>query len=412
MSSGHGSRKNDPAARLQIANRLPRLALLSTLVVAGTLGAVVVWPAMSRAGRVTATAGPVSNHHRLIEEKCESCHARPFRGATDVQCTTCHRVGEHATAMPRMLATHPERSLKCASCHKEHHGLRSLVPTDSPLCTACHAQIESLVPSTREPAIGSFARHPEFAALTRAKALAGPGDPSTRGLHDTTPLKFSHAEHLQPHPGTVHPEPLVCQSCHEPVADQTTMQPIAFEKHCHGCHELALDGRLEGVRVPHGSPDRALATIRAELSRVYMEAPVLDAGVPKADGGALPVPSQDDLEAEVLDLELALYTGHNGCEKCHDLAEAPPAPGKSRHAVVEPKIPKTWMPASRYAHGPHRTTPCRFCHDSAEHSTTAGDVLIPGIARCRECHGDPGTPGKVESPCLECHRYHREERGL
>jgi len=97
---------------------------------------------------------------------------------------------------------------------------------------------------------------------------------------------------------------------------------------------------------------------------------------------------------EILDLEQALYTGKRGCERCHDLAEAPAGPGKSRHKVTAPGIVKQWMPASKFAHGPHRTTPCRECHDAAEHSTTAGDVLVPGIARCRECHGNGASAAR------------------
>jgi hypothetical protein len=406
--SGRGARESDHlAARLHITNRLPRLALLSTIAVVAVLALVAVWPAVSTAGRRTASAGPVSNHHRLIDSKCESCHAKAFHGAADTQCTSCHRVNEHAPAMTTMAATHAELRMQCASCHKEHHGLQSLIPTDSPLCTNCHARIDRLAPGTREPEIFSFAKHPEFAFLRRGQAR--PEESWAKGPHDTDTLKFSHAEHLQPHPGTPYPDPLTCGSCHEPIADQTIMQPINFGKHCERCHELILDGRLAGVHVPHGSPDRALEAIRAELLRVsYVGAGLSasDAGALRSDGGPPPVPIEDAITAETLDLEQALYTGKRGCERCHDVAEAPAGPGKSRHKVTAPGIVKQWMPASKFAHGPHRTTPCRECHDAAEHSTTAGDVLVPGIARCRECHGDPGVQSIIESPCLECHRYH------
>ena len=406
MSRRRGATENDLAVKLHISNRLPRLALLLTFAVVATLGLVLAWPAASPAGRRTASAGPVSNHHRLIDAKCESCHARPFHGAADTQCTTCHRVNEHAAAMTKMAATHAALQMQCARCHKEHHGLQSLIPTDSPLCTDCHARIDRIAPETHEPDIYSFAKHPDFGVLTRGSSR--PEESWAKGPHDTGALKFSHAEHLQAHPGTAHPDALTCASCHEPIADQSIMQPIVFEKHCQRCHELVLDGRLEGIHVPHGSPDRALEAIRAELSRVYLAigASVSDGGPQSWDRGAASAPLENQITAEALDLEQGLYSGKSGCERCHDVALVPPEPGKSQHRVIPPNIPKQWLPASKFAHGPHRTTSCTECHDAAEHSTTAADVLVPGIARCRECHGDPGVQGKIESPCLECHRYH------
>jgi hypothetical protein len=189
------------------------------------------------------------------------------------------------------------------------------------------------------------------------------------------------------------------------------MQPISFGKHCERCHELVLDGRLEGVHVPHGSPDRALDVIWTELLHAYvgMDTMSSEADASSAGGGEAGVrslPSHEEMASEALDLEQALYSGKSGCEKCHDVTERPQEPGKSRYVVVEPKVKEQWMPASKFTHGAHATTPCRECHDAAERSTSAGDILVPGVARCRDCHGDPGVQGKIESPCLECHRYH------
>ena len=190
------------------------------------------------------------------------------------------------------------------------------------------------------------------------------------------------------------------------------MAPVSYDKHCSGCHELTLDGRLKGERVPHGSSDRALSTIRMQLSRSYLnlvDVDPLDGGKGDAEGGRPVVPAPEQMAAEALDIEQALYAEGKGCERCHDLA-APgtvhPQPGQSAFAVIPPHVPRQWMPASKFSHGAHRTTPCRECHSAAERSTTAGDVLVPGIAECRKCHADPGETGRVDSPCLECHRYH------
>jgi hypothetical protein len=389
MSSSHPP-EDDPVAHLRIANRLPRMTLFSILAIAAALGATVVWPALSSTGRMAVSAGPVTNPHRLVDTDCAACHGRPFQGAPDARCRTCHRVGEHAAAMTAATSARPALSTPCAHCHKEHHGARSLVPVEETLCTDCHRHIQRIVPDTRQPPVLALATHPEFAPLSPPT-----GEPSA----SHSAMKFSHAEHLQAHPGTSHPGALSCPSCHEPATDGALMQPIAFEKHCARCHGLVLDGRLAGVGVPHGSPDVALATIRAELSRVYL-APGSD-----PEGGAS-LPSQEELEAEVLDLEQGLYAGKRGCERCHDVTAATPGPGKSVHAVVPPGLRKQWFPSSRFSHAAHRTTPCRDCHPGAERSTSAADVMIPGVARCRECHADPGVAAGVESPCVGCHRYH------
>jgi len=33
-------------------------------------------------------------------------------------------------------------------------------------------------------------------------------------------------------------------------------------------------------------------------------------------------------------------------------------------------------------------------------------VLIPPLANCRECHGDPGMRGKLGTACVDCHGFH------
>jgi hypothetical protein len=389
MSGSNRPEDIDPAAHLRIASRLPRMTLLSILAIAAALAVTIVWPALSSTGRLTVSPGPVTNPHRLVDTNCAACHGRPFQGAPDARCRACHQVGEHSAALTAATSSRPDLSTRCAHCHKEHHGDRGLVPAEATLCTNCHANVQRLVPGSRQLPVLTLATHPEFSPLGQGQ------EPSAA----RSTMKFSHAEHLQAHPGRAHPEALSCPSCHVPAADGALMQPIAFEKHCARCHELVLDGRLLGVHVPHGSPDAALATIRAELSRAYMTPGS------NPDAGAS-LPSPEDLEAEVLDLEQGLYAGKRGCERCHDMTAAPGGPGKSLHAVVPPGIRKQWFPSSKFSHAAHKTTPCRDCHQGAERSTSAADIMIPGVARCRDCHADPGVAARVESPCLGCHGYH------
>ncbi len=43
-------------------------------------------------------------------------------------------------------------------------------------------------------------------------------------------------------------------------------------------------------------------------------------------------------------------------------------------------------------------------------SEQSEDVLITGIATCRECHGDPGAKDRVQSTCISCHGFHLSPR--
>jgi hypothetical protein len=71
-----------------------------------------------------------------------------------------------------------------------------------------------------------------------------------------------------------------------------------------------------------------------------------------------------------------------------------------------------WMPRARFDHAAHVSETCVSCHGKAPESKHATDILIPGIARCRECHGGAGSSAKVASDCLMCHTFHLPSRGL
>jgi hypothetical protein len=51
------------------------------------------------------------------------------------------------------------------------------------------------------------------------------------------------------------------------------------------------------------------------------------------------------------------------------------------------------------------------CHATVPKSKHATDILLPDIARCRECHGGAGSSAKVASDCLMCHPFHIPSRG-
>ena len=49
---------------------------------------------------------------------------------------------------------------------------------------------------------------------------------------------------------------------------------------------------------------------------------------------------------------------------------------------------------------------CEDCH-AARNSKESADVLIPGIANCRACHGGAHAGDKVPTSCIACHDYHQ-----
>ena len=87
------------------------------------------------------------------------------------------------------------------------------------------------------------------------------------------------------------------------------------------------------------------------------------------------------------------------CAKCHVLTDS----GTALPAVAPPAMPTRWFPHSVFDHGVHRPLACTECHAKAAVSKETGDVLLPGIAVCRECHR---ADGGARANCAECHVYH------
>lgn len=421
-----------------VGHHLPSLKMLG--ICALVVAAVVLFalPFFAPRWRYAVSGGAVSNHHRLIESDCAKCHSSPFRALPDEKCTSCHVASPHTKAMPELVAAHPEFKARCASCHKEHHGEASLVQNDSQLCTGCHSQINKLAPSTPQPSIPDFAHHPEFAVLawrdsTSAFVKSRLDEPN---LRNGNRLKFSHASHLG-RKGAAGELLLICNNCHMPGDDGKQIQPISYARHCERCHPIKFDNRLQDSFLPHGDAKKAFMFIKAELARLYVERG-LDPGSPKSLSES---PSEQPrkrgkrrqrstrrdrrrmtqtesevglgmdakkLDEESREDELGLFTPGGACFMCHDVEKVAPSetPNQPRFQVLSPRLPAKKMPAARFDHDAHRLASCESCHGNVRESTSASDILLPRIARCRECHADPGKPGKINSPCLQCHWHH------
>lgn len=407
--------------------------LLSPLLCAALLLCAYAWRRQA-----LFSPGPLAPGHAMLGADCLRCHSAAFprlqragsapaalQGNRD--CLRCHQrtIGHSARTA---TATHHERvpsdGRACATCHQEHQG-RALTQVDDAPCLGCHAdltRVQSAVLVTAR--ISGPDTHPEFRWLAERRP-----DPGV--------LRFNHRRHL--HDRLPGPDgalvTLTCQDCHRPdglaiawrfaaqrgapAAEVTTtlargehMAPIAYDAHCAGCHALipsaagvALrgDDAVDRGAVPHRTP----AAIRTYLRGQRDQA-----------GAALRAP-------QIQALERSLYQQEGlGCQRCHQLqpgakegGEADPLP-----LVTPTALPSRFFPRARFTHARHSAAAlggyaaeglpdCLACHPRAVESTRTADVLVPGIAECRRCHGAPSgrglsSRGGVVARCTTCHSYH------
>lgn len=261
---------------------------------------------------------------------------------------------------------------------------------------------------------------------------------------------------------------LSCATCHQPDETGRHMRPITFDAHCRSCHtgELGVFNPAPGVVPatprPHGSVEALAASMDRALSQWAAsamsgrgappapteEAKPAEGGQPgteakPADGApvAAPAPPKTagsrrgkDPFAQVTSPEAlaawmseertkALDRAATGCGKCHTIDPAPEATPGALFAVRPPAIPDRWLPRSVFDHGAHEMLSCVSCHVGAPTSQLTADVLIPGIASCRECHAPRAPrsalasllgadrPAAAPNSCVTCHIYHDRRPG-
>jgi hypothetical protein len=127
------------------------------------------------------------------------------------------------------------------------------------------------------------------------------------------------------------------------------------------------------------------------------------------------------LSERVTRAEQDLYLGKKTCGECHSWQPDPRtlSPDQLARVLVQPTAVKAvWLEHAVFDHTAHRQLDCRSCHANAaaqdidgclnpHASTTARDVLLPGISTCLECHAPrQGFKGGARFDCIECHRYH------
>ncbi len=480
-------KKPDPIRKLRAALVWAAIILAGGWLLAGLTfsnGKV----SASAQSRFRSSPGELASVHKAWNDRCEACHnvdisssgkseagGWPVPGVetslvTDTSCQSCHSGPAHHPSQK------PEDVKSCASCHFDHRGVdNSLIKLADSDCISCHKDLSQHIASGKQSSgtanvVTSFTGdHPPFS--TESDKAVDPGR-----------LKFNHALHLSE--GLVHkpgdrdvktlayltdptareryrkpgqkddaPIRLDCASCHVadasdfkleqlaglprattlPVRSQgKEMLPITYENQCKACHPLSFDGRNPKLVAPHrAQPEDIRQFLTSTYSGVFVsDDQKLLADVPQKK----PIPGQradrdeasvkQRIDKAVAAAEKVLYGGKTTCFECH-YATKTTAAGLPE-AIELPNVPSLWQPKARFDHTAHRAVKCAECHVKSTTSIVASDILVPGIASCRECHvnakggnllsavlpGLSSTESFVRADCTTCHRYHHADKPM
>jgi predicted CXXCH cytochrome family protein len=372
------------------------------------------------------SSGPLSSVHHNSKAvfDCKACHDAPFEAVSNDKCIDCHKhTGNHV---------HPEHAgfsssdlMQCGACHEEHNEPEKLVKVGQALCTDCHADIKRLDARSPLDNVMDFQTgHPSFKVdVPVLDATAGEWHTQHIKLADlkadTSNLKFNHKVHMKPE-GILTPDGervMECSDCHQLDDAGWYMKPMTMETTCRSCHALTFDEDDPERQVPHGSPE----DVRTELQEYYLNKftqprkaePATAADRRRGRPGHEREASFEcrgpavECATTMTQRTMTELFEKTACYTCHQVS----SDAAGQYAVTPVKIVSQWMMGARFTHADHMTEDCSRCHKAAE-SEVSTDVLIPDIDNCRECHGDPGSWGKLESTCISCHDFHFDDRGV
>jgi hypothetical protein len=391
----------------------------------------------------------VDNPH-ASNQRCEACHAGPAHHPNqtpDLACASCHRDHRGRDASLVHLA-----DSDCTQCHRDlaahrREGATGLeYKSDIPrFAKGDHPEFRILRDKRRDPGSLKFnhKRHMTagleasftLAKIPNAKDRARygkPGDDKTlvqldcASCHqlDSRDLQAGRDRPREPSAGPVLPS----------RSEGAYMLPVSYEKHCQACHPLTVE-RTNGddpktglVSVWHRlQPDK----VHEFLESYYTGQALKGNHKPfKKDPPRRPLPGQLLTEEEkqallgipekIKQAERQLYVGKKTCGECHtyDLGkagtidEALRKKGAPDCRIKPPEVLDVWFKHARFSHLAHRAVDCKSCHPQADPknpraSTDSGDVMLPGIDNCVQCHAPKtASGGGARFDCTECHRYH------
>jgi len=199
--------------------------------------------------------------------------------------------------------------------------------------------------------------------------------------------------------------PLECASCHTAEDNGIGFSEIEMESACESCHSLVYDkvgGSFQSLR--HGN----IEDIRADLQKIA-RTPARKKAKPILPGRRRPgyagsgqrgYPDFGPPASSLVSINMALQPG-GVCSECHL-----PTRTAGKAGVMPVNLPDRFLWHGFFSHAAHEEEECSDCHD-AESSGSAKDLLIPGIAVCRDCHeGETALASEVPSSCSMCHAYH------
>jgi hypothetical protein len=459
--------------RFALASVMPGKRPIAWAGVALVLGLFLVWPIWSFYGQERGQpqyaqgfhgdrlwlSGSLSEGHAALANNCTACHVEPFQSVRDESCAACHTsIHDHADPR-RMAAAAPDLPFfrraqmriqqafgqtpgRCVDCHTEHEGPQEIPATPQQFCSDCHSDLDANLPDTRLGDASDFEQlHPEFQPLVLVR---WDGDQPRlqrvsldRRPRESSNLKFPHALHLERTGGVAQMarrlapthgfgQQLECADCHVPTPDGVRFQPPNMEGDCGMCHSLAfelIDGTVRTLR--HGEPQQVVADIRA-FYRTGLRPRPASLGTERSRPGdvnqlrtaAQTARAEGATAMRADDMVRAVFSQDGACFDCHEVQA--PASGSLAFGIRPVAFPTRYMLHGWFDHRAHQvvqrpgqrqlegTGACLSCH-RADASSDAGDLLLPNVASCRDCHGGETSSLPVESSCAMCHDYHMDE---
>ncbi len=246
------------ASRIQIdyLKRFQPLKYWKRVVIVGSVSAALLWIFLATVlgKKEIYTPGPVSEGHRMFENKCSECHLRAWEPVSNEACLYCHADLVHQKQQVRVP--------RCAACHVEHRGADLTSSIGPERCAECHVDLKRK-DGTKSRFASGIRRldkgHPEFRFFKEM-------------VIDSTAIELNHKVHMKPDLEGPKGEKVTlrCLDCHG--VDETNdpqgiyrSATIRFEDHCLSCHGLGFDTDFPEAVAPHRKPE----AVRAFLTSFY-----------------------------------------------------------------------------------------------------------------------------------------------
>jgi predicted CXXCH cytochrome family protein len=336
----------------------------------------------------------------------------------------CHTADKHVMQTEHSVLG----AVRCASCHLEHNEPPQLVKRHQGLCADCHRDIPDDVELGR--ASDFLDAHPDFKVSLLMPTIVADGNTewelqrlllTQAQTADRSNLKFDHKVHLD-ETGILTPDgPRVveCIDCHQLEPGGARMQAITMDEHCSGCHALNFDADDPSRTVPHGDPEGVLQALIEYYSAKLLgaDSEVVEQRV-RRPGQSLSRADRDRAAAEARVQALAVAEDlfeRRACVNCHEVRKRD-SNEEMPWYVAPVRLTESFFPHASFSHAAHDTevTSCDGCHNATA-SQSSADVLIPGIAVCRDCHGSGvarrNNASQTPSTCIMCHSFHFPAKG-